>query len=386
MTCNKCGANNQPTAKFCVICGNALQVNSFDNYEELGQTNANINLEAINKETVTPTQRVVVNNTQPTNENVIQSRSTQATVNNEQSEPVRRVVVNSTQPTTVSNSYSEPVRRVVVNNAEATNQDVTTFRTTQNSDVRPVGQEQFSQPVSNVAPQAQPVNMTEAVNSVRSESNNNSNFNLINFLKNMIIKPYSTIDNEISELESTNNTLKVVSFTSIFALIAVIITTIFGAAKTSSYFSGDKWDFSNLQYVGWIDVLIEFLIMMAIIIIGIAATIYIVGMLFKKNSNFVQLIGIAAAIVVPFVLLNLGISPILSVLTSGLGNVLKYIRTVGFVYSLILLALAINKIFSIEKGDKKVYFFSLILLISGCILMRYFSISSTISSLFDSLY
>jgi hypothetical protein len=134
----------------------------------------------------------------------------------------------------------------------------------------------------------------------------------------------------------------------IISLISAMISTV----VVKSYFTGKtNVVFENLKNFDFLKNLGDNLLYTALAIAIVAAVVYVMGLIFKKQPNFMKLLGVVA----------LGFAP--AVCAAFVGNILAYFWSplgmfatgAGLALMISFVVTAINKEIALE-GDKKIFF------------------------------
>ena len=181
--------------------------------------------------------------------------------------------------------------------------------------------------------------------------------NFISFILNVLLKPITSIKEEINKFNDTKTSL-------IFALIVAGATTVINLVKTmfavvrvkgydwSRRQNTTTWTWDNLKNLQWGDLIVKNFLLYAGILLAIALVYFLASTIVKKQASFKKLLGIASITVIPFILASIILSPILGMIYAPLGMIATVI---GAVYSILLLIDSVNRELALEDNDAKIY-------------------------------
>lgn len=178
-------------------------------------------------------------------------------------------------------------------------------------------------------------------------------FNFLEYLPMIILKPLENFKKEEKNLSDQKNTLIlgliVVAILTVLKLISTILNTI----RVTSLFGGTKWVFENIKNINFIKTIGGSFITYAIIIVAMAGIYYLASLVIKKETNFFKLIGASITAFIPVAISSTILSTVLSIISIKLGVAIVII---GFIYSLLILLELINDLIPIENQNTKIYF------------------------------
>lgn len=237
---------------------------------------------------------------------------------------------------------------------------------------------QNQQPVNNQLNQAvqQPIYNNQQQNNFQMNINNQSNVNTsaeaLNYFMyavNVLLKPFKTFKEEESKLCNTKTSLIFSAIVAVMMMIAALIKSMITAvfSKTidfSTYEYKTSVDFSKLKDLDWLSLIGKNLLIFIGVIVAIAGVYYIMCLIFKKTSNFIKILSISASSLIPYTILGLIISPILSKIWMPLSIITMII---GVVYSLLIFINLMDDTVTFDKIDTKIFFHLICLAILGSI-------------------
>lgn len=210
-------------------------------------------------------------------------------------------------------------------------------------------QNNFEQPVQQ---------FTQYVASQSQQNISNITLNYLMYIIAILLKPFKSFKEEESKLLNTKTsfifTIVVSVSMMLVTLVKTIITTIFTKSLDySTYKMKTSIDFSNLKDIDWLSLIVKNLLIYICIIFAIAIVYYLASLVFKKTVNFIKLLSISATSIIPFVVLNMIVSPLVGKIWVPLAIVAMVI---GTVYSVLIFINLINDSINFDSNDKKIYF------------------------------
>jgi len=183
--------------------------------------------------------------------------------------------------------------------------------------------------------------------------------NYIQFVIAVLLKPITTMKKEVNKFEDVKNTLifagLVAGITTIVNLIKIIFNTVYTPAFAGFMGFGERkaeWDWSDLSNLKWGEAIFKNLIIFVGVLVAITLVYFLAGLILKKQTNFLRLLGIASVAVIPAALCMFIISPLLGMIYSPLGFGASII---GGIYTLLLLIDSVNRELSLEDNDMKLF-------------------------------
>lgn len=219
----------------------------------------------------------------------------------------------------------------------------------------------------------------------------NAPFNYLKYIIGVLLRPFKAFKEEEVKLCDTKTSL---IFSSIIAVVMMLIN-LFTAmisvifTKTLNY-STFKYqtsiDFSRLKDLDWLNLIGKNLLICAGIIVAIAFVYYIVGLVFKKSTNFIKILSVSATSLIPYVVLAMIVSPLIGKIWAPLSMIAM---VVGTVYSMLIFINIMNDELVFDNIDFKIHFHLICLSILGsagyylCMKLMVSGISSNINDLFN---
>ena len=133
----------------------------------------------------------------------------------------------------------------------------------------------------------------------------------------------------------------------LLSLISAVITTV----VTKSWTGKTNVDFNNLNNLDFFKTLGDSLLYIAGAIAIVAAVVYVMGLIFKKQPNFMKVLGIAAAGFAPYYAASF-VGTILGYFWAPLS---LFVTVAGFSLTTGFIVNGVNKEVALE-GDKKIFF------------------------------
>lgn len=232
----------------------------------------------------------------------------------------------------------------------------TTLKVAQPVNNMPFQNQQFVQTVNNlnqehIVKQSSNTSQYQASNNIISTSP----LNYLTYGIAVLLKPIKSFKEE----EQLNNSKTSFLLTLIMTLVMTVINlikTILVTVRVPSYsFSKGytySWQWDNLKYIKWLEVIVKNFLIYAVIILAIALVFYLGSLILKKQLSFIKSLSITATSIIPMVVGSMVLSPIIGMIWSPLGIIFT---VVGGIYSIIILYELMNKELNLED-DIKVYF------------------------------
>lgn len=201
----------------------------------------------------------------------------------------------------------------------------------------------------------------------------------------IILKPFTTLKEELKKLDEFKKSLNFAMFVSLAATIISLIKKMLDVVivTNTNWFTGSTttiWIWANLRGINYISVIGRSFLLYIGLMFAVAVVYYIGSLVVKKEVNFSRLLAIATASITPLLLSLLLLSPLLSIIYAPLGGI---VTIIGGVYTLIIMYEMMNSEIPLN-GDLKFYFnlicLSLLALTSYYIYMK--SITNSILGLF----
>lgn len=207
---------------------------------------------------------------------------------------------------------------------------------------------------------------------------------ILNNLKSCLINP-------LEGAKELNDDVKSVSITGLILTLIItfinLIITMINSLKTLSFSLTGKisytWDFNNLKNLNYFSLIFKNFFIYALIILAIAGVFYIGSLILKKEVKYTRLLNIVFIAVIPFVIGNMIISPILGLIYAPLAIITYILSTI---YSITIFSQLVNNEIKL-KNMTKIYYntacYSTLLIIIYFIMVKIvFSTISSIGSMF----
>lgn len=322
MNCTNCGAQNEPSAKYCIKCGNPLANDNASDVELLDTS------DKTEKKDITQEEPILIPQAPSTNEVKEEEKET-ATIDN-----------SSTSDTSTPQIKQE---------------------------VEPTEQ-------NNVPILEQPSN-------VQIEKKVGSKFNYLMYLVAVFLKPNQAYKEEENNLSDTKNAFILTLIVSVVMTILGFIRTVISTVRVAQYdFAGGgysySWQWDNLNNIKFLQLIGKTFFIDLCIILAIAGAFYLGSLVIKKQINFIKSLSISASAMVPVVVGAMFLAPIASLIWDPLSFVFG---VVGLVYSFLIFYELMNDYLQLN-GDKKIWF-NLSCISVLLIVVYYFLIKTLTSSI-----
>lgn len=176
---------------------------------------------------------------------------------------------------------------------------------------------------------------------------------IFKYMINAFLKPFESFKKYSKKLSTTKYSLIYSAFVCGIAWILSIISTIFSAAKTTSFgWSGTvtSWNFSRLQYVKII--FVNLLVYVALV--AVIAGVYCLGSLIvKKTISYTKMLAITCTAIMPYILCAVFLAPLLGLIHHNVGAV---IAIAGLVYSILIFFGLIKEEIEFKSKESTLYF------------------------------
>lgn len=204
---------------------------------------------------------------------------------------------------------------------------------------------QNSQPISN-----------EQVNNTQSVSNEPLSYFM--YLIAVLLKPIQTFKEEESKLSNTKTSIIFSIVVAGIIMVVNLLKSMFSVVMTktldySTFKYKTSFEFSNLKDLDYLSLIGKNFLIYLAIIFAIAGVYYLGSLIIKKSISFAKMLSVSSTSVVPYVVLGMVLSPILSKIWAPLGIVAT---VVGMVYSVLIFFNLINKDITFVKSDSRIYF------------------------------
>lgn len=182
------------------------------------------------------------------------------------------------------------------------------------------------------------------------------NLQFVSYFIGSILKPISNFKENKSKLNDSKTSLLLGGVIAILMTVFQLITTMLSVVRVEDYsFSKGithSWEFENLKEIKYFDVIFKGFFTYAVVIAIIALVLYLGGLLLKRKSSYIKMLGITATSILPFALGTFFLAPILGILYSAFSLLCI---GVGCIYSIYLFYEFVNVEYNLE-GNLKMYF------------------------------
>jgi len=191
---------------------------------------------------------------------------------------------------------------------------------------------------------------------VKSKPKNSENImsSIFKYMLMAFIKPFSTFKNNEKKLQTTSFSLIYSGIVCGIMWILSIISTIFSAAKTTSYtYLGGTvttWSFARIQYI---KIIFVNLLVYTAIFAAIAGVYFLASMIIKKTVSFFKMLSITATSMMPYIIATVFLAPIFGLIHTYVG---AFIGVLGLVYSILIFLGLIDQEIEFKSKDQKLYF------------------------------
>lgn len=186
--------------------------------------------------------------------------------------------------------------------------------------------------------------------------NTNSENIVSDIFKHMIMasfKPFEAFKKSEKKLSTTKYSLIYSAFVCGIAWILSIITTIFSAAKTTSYgWAGTTtvWSFARLNYV---KIIFVNLFVYAGLIAVIAGVYCLTSLIVKKMIPFTKMLAITCTAIIPYIIGAVFLAPLFGLIHSNVG---AFFAIAGLVYSILIFFGLIKDEIEFKTKEQALYF------------------------------
>lgn len=186
--------------------------------------------------------------------------------------------------------------------------------------------------------------------------------NFIGFIKDMFLKPTSSIEENAATLKDSKSTFIFAGIISLSVMICNLVSTMISTIFSKKYdFWTQKYNwnisFSNLDSLDYTQLVLVDLLQYAIMILGIAGIYYLATLVLKKNITYTKTLGIVSLAVIPNVILSF-VGSILGIVWNPFSI---FIGSAASVYTILILIVSFKNILKINDFDK-IVFYNVILL------------------------
>lgn len=201
----------------------------------------------------------------------------------------------------------------------------------------------------------------------------------------IILKPFSSLKEGLNKFNGFKNPAVLSFIVSGIATIINLLSIMWSTVRVQdfSWTTGNyttSWAWENLKNIEYVEVIGKNFLIYLGVIVAIAVVYYLGSLIVKKQTNFSRLLGISALAVTPLLICLLVLSPLLSLIWSGLA---MPIIVIGAVYTIVIIYEGINSEILLEGNAK--YYFNLVCLSILGIAVYYLCMKVFMSSITDGL-
>jgi len=187
---------------------------------------------------------------------------------------------------------------------------------------------------------------------------NTRSLNFIMFIIAILLKPFQCFKEEEEKLSNIKNSIILTTIVSGAMMLISFIKSLISAVFVkqwdfATYEYKTAIEFSNLKKLDYLELIGKNFLIYMVAILAIAGVYYLASLVVKKQSSFSKLLSIAAASVIPYVVLGMILGPILAKIW---GMLAMFCTIIGAVYSIIIFLTLINDNISFDKTDSMIYF------------------------------
>lgn len=211
----------------------------------------------------------------------------------------------------------------------------------------------LNQPINNNMPNQQYVVQNNVQQNIPNQVKS-TGMNYFKYILNVVIKPFDTFKKEESNLSSFKNSGILAGIVIVALTILNLISTMIASVRITSYWTDEvEWVWENLKNIEYFKVIGQDLLTYAGIIFAISGIYFLASLVIKKDAKFVKLLSATVTAFIPLAIAMSILSPLLSLIYSYLGLIIKVI---GCVYFIIILLELLNDQIVIENKNTRIYF------------------------------
>lgn len=178
------------------------------------------------------------------------------------------------------------------------------------------------------------------------------------FIKNTLVNPIKNMDKNTKELNTPKKTLIFASILSVVMMTLNLVTTMLNSIFVESC---DFWTskcktkivFDNLGNLDYLTLIFKYLLMYGLFTFGVAFIYYIVSLMYKKNINYIKVLGITLVAFVPNILLSMVAGEILGILY---GPLRMFLSVLGNIYTILILVFSLKDELKLNDTDKLIIY------------------------------
>lgn len=194
---------------------------------------------------------------------------------------------------------------------------------------------------------------------LKEEKKKKQSINYVKFLKNALLTPVKSMDENVKKLESPKNTC-------LFAGMLAIIMTILNFLRfLFASFWIKEWSFKTFRMVtkfslagakelDYIDLLVKQLFIYLVFVFLIAGVFYLGALIVKKKADFVKFLAITSIAIIPNIVLSMIVGPIVQMIHGSLYSIAMTIGTLSLIF---ILYETMGKEILLKDKDKNIYFY-----------------------------
>lgn len=176
--------------------------------------------------------------------------------------------------------------------------------------------------------------------------------------KNTLINPVHNMDNNVSKIGDAKNTCILAGIFSLAMMVLNLLTMMLSSIFTRKcdFWTGKcktKIDFGALGNLDYVELVFKYLFMFALFAFGVAVIYYVVGLVLKKNANYIKILKITLIAMIPSILANLLVGPILGLIWNDLR---LFINVLGTIYTLFILTFSLKNELKINSTDELIVY------------------------------
>ena len=191
------------------------------------------------------------------------------------------------------------------------------------------------------------------VKKVKKENTENIVGDIFKHMITASFKPFDAFKKSSKKLSTPNYSLIYSAFVCGIAWILSIISTIFSAAKTTSFgWTGTitTWNFARLNYI---KIIFVNLLVYVALVAAIAGVYCLASLVVKKTISYTKMLAITCTAIMPYIIGAVFLAPLFSLIHSNIG---AFFAIAGLVYSVLIFFGLINEEIGFEKKEHSLYF------------------------------
>lgn len=200
-------------------------------------------------------------------------------------------------------------------------------------------------------------------------------------IKNNLLKPLDSMKSKSSE--DIKSVAIIGCITTLAMMLVNLVTSMINACHVKHYdfFKGTtyEWTTKGLKNLDFFDLTIKYLFNTIVVMLIVAFIFYVGSLIVKKSVKFQKIVAIILVAMIPTILGNMIIVPVLALIHTNVGVVAGVLSTI---YAITIFATLINEELKLE-GTVKLYYNTICY--SIVILSAYFYAVSQVASAFKSL-